>query len=83
MTSKTAIQQFGKHDFMRLVDIGSDAVLKIEEIHDEELRKAEAILKELIKAEKVFIMDKDTGVAFQASVVIGYDKGKILIACER
>ena len=83
MTSQTAIKTFGKYDFARLKEMGSEDVLKIDEIKEEELQKAADAIRLLISTGRLYIMDKESGVAFEASVVVGYNSGGLLIANER
>lgn len=86
MTSQTAIQTFGKYDFARLVNMGSDDILKIDDIKTEELQKAADAIRILIKTGRLYMMDKESGIPWNASVVIGYkENGQecLLIAHER
>jgi len=76
------IETFGSYDYERLLETNPDYVTKISTIPDN-LKEIANKLKELISLSKVYIMDKENGVAFPASLVIGYNNNSILIACER
>lgn len=81
--SESAITAFDSYDYERLVAMGSTAVMKIEDITDENLSKIALLLQALIRQGKLHMMDKEDGGAWPASVVIGYNKGGLLIAHER
>lgn len=81
--SETAITAFDSYDYDRLVAMGSTAVMKIEDITDDNLAKIALLLQALIRKGKLYMMDKEDGGAWPASVVIGYNKGGLLIAHER
>lgn len=81
--SETAIDAFGDYDYERLVEMGSTDVMKIEDIRDENMRKIAILLQALIRKGKLHMMDKEDGGAWEASVVIGYNNGGLLIAHER
>jgi hypothetical protein len=80
--TQEVIQKFGTYDFDRLVENEQDDVLRICPVKPE-LRAIAAMIQELIKQNKLHIMDKESGVAFPASVVIGFDENGLLIANER
>lgn len=81
--SETAIAAFNRCDYDRLVAKGTTDVLKIEDITDEKMSKIALLLQALIRQGKLSIMDKESGWARMASVVIGFNKGGLLIAHER
>jgi hypothetical protein len=80
--TKEIIQKFGEYDVYRLLENEKEDVLRICPIQPE-LRAIAAMLQELITQNKLHIMDKESGVAFPASVVIGFDANGLLIANER
>ena len=83
MLTQTAIETFGDYDYERLSEMGADDVHEIEDIQNGDLKKIADLLNDLIKKNKLYLMDKETGVAFEASVVIGFSEGGLLIANER
>lgn len=82
MASQTAIETFGTEDYERLVEMEADDIDEIEDIQDERLQKIARLLNKLIKKNKLYLMDKESGVAFEASVVVGFKNGGLLIANE-
>ena len=89
-TSETAIAAFGSHDYKRLVHRldssdfeDMEDVEEIEDITDEKIAKLAARLRSLIRKGKLYLMDKETGVAFEAEVVVGFKNGGLLIANDR
>lgn len=87
--SEKLIEEFGVHDYQRLERMNSDLPLEqqhhrqISEIKDEQLNHYKNLIQSLIKQEYIYIMDKESGIAFKASVVIGFRDNKLLICCER
>lgn len=81
--TEQAILEFGVYDYARLLEINPEDIEEINEITDRELKKIADLLKKLIKQRRLYIMDKESGVAFDASTVIGFQGDKILIANER
>jgi hypothetical protein len=82
MATQKAVQQFGADDYERLLDMGSDEVQHINEVAPSRAEITQA-LQTLVKARKLYVMDKENGVAFRASVVVGFKGDSILIANER
>lgn len=87
MASQSAINMFGSYDHTRLVQLGSKDVLRIDDIQTEELNKAADAIRLLIRTGRLYMMDKEDGGAWHASVVVGY-KNKhgqdcLLLAHER
>lgn len=83
MAAQTVIQTFGKADYKRIMNMGNDEIREIEEIQDNHLKNITVLLNDLIQKNKLYLMDKESGVAFEASVVIGFKNGGLLIANER
>jgi hypothetical protein len=77
------IEQFGKDDYERLVEMGSEDVQNIGEITCEELTTITALLRKLIKARRLFFMDKENGVAFRAVALVGFEGDSILVVNDR
>lgn len=77
--SEAAIQQFGSDDYERLLEMEEESVLQIEEITDPYLKKASKIMNDLIQRGLLVMMDKESGVVFDAQGVVGFKDGKILV----
>ena len=69
---------FDKYEFERL-DPETAACM---EKPNPEYAKIITVLKKLIQNDKLYIMDKETGVPMPCSGTIGLD-GKLLLVCER
>lgn len=80
--TKENIEEFGEYDYDRLVENEQEDVQHICNV-PADLKEFAAKLKELIQQGRIHIMDKESGVAFRASVVIGFDENGLLIANER
>lgn len=83
MPSKETINQFGKYDYERLMEDNKDEYMKRLSPIPDDLKDIAEKLKKLINSGRLHIMDKESGVAFSASVVIGFDGYGLLIANER
>jgi len=84
MSSADIIKQFGEYDFDRLMDDDHNQAdaMRICLVPDD-LQELARKLQQLIRQGRLHIMDKESGVAFPASVVIGFDGNGLLIANER
>lgn len=85
MSSAETIKQFGEYDYDRLMDDDDNQeadVMKICLVPDD-LQELARKLQQLIRQGRLHVMDKESGVAFPASVVIGFDGNGLLIANER
>jgi len=69
---------FDKFEFERL-DADTAACM---EKPNSQYDKIIVLLQKLIKQDKLYMMDKDTGVPMPCSGIIGLD-GKLLLVCER
>lgn len=83
--SKEVIQQFGEYDFDRITKIDDEDIKHICEIpeNDKVFKLVSELLKTYIQQGRIHIMDKEGGVAFAASGVIGFKNDKLLIFSER
>ncbi len=83
------VKEFSVNDFERLERILKDYPVEerdhrqISKLTDDYMISAQSLLKKLISEKKIYIMDKESGVAFEASLVIGFRDNKILICAER
>ncbi len=69
---------FDKFEFERLDPETAACMEKPDPKYD----KIIVLLQKLIKQDKLYMMDKDTGVPMPCSAMIGLD-GKLLLVCER
>lgn len=75
--------KFGSYDYERLAEEGeADDITRLSSVSKDNVSLAAAIA-ELIRSNKLYIMDKESGVAMPASLVIGYNRDSLLITCER
>lgn len=85
----STIEKFGLNSFIRLDDRYSDDPpqerhhRQISELTDQKMIEIQSVLQKLINGGKIYIMDKENGIAFKASLVIGFRDNKLLICCER
>ena len=77
------IKEFGKSDYVRLYNMGSDDIKRISVITEPHLMTLRNLLKNAIRNGEVVLMDKEEGVTFTASGVVGFDGNKLLIFNER
>jgi hypothetical protein len=83
------VEEFSVESFQRLERIRGDDPpqerhhRQISELTDQKMIDAQTLLKNLINDGKIYIMDKEHGIAFIASLVIGFRDNKLLICCER
>lgn len=78
--NQRTIDRFGRSDYEYLLEHGyPNDVKKIRRV-DSENAEAALLIHVLIKKHKLFVMDKETGVAWPATVVVGYKNGSLLIA---
>lgn len=82
MPSKEAIEYFGRYDYNRLVRMGSNDVLNIK-FDETEYKTFVNLLRTFIQNGRIKLMDKENGCAWEASGVIGYKDGELLIFHER
>jgi hypothetical protein len=82
MPDHVVIDIFGEHDYNRLLSMNPDDIEKLTPVH-ENYEKLVTWLNSLIRAKLIFMMDKESGVAWEASGVVGYEGDKILMFHER
>jgi len=83
MSKANAIRMFGKYDYDRLVDMDPEGDVKDVNASNPENFEVTQAIRTLINHNKLYLMDKETGIAWPASVVVGFKKNAILIAHER
>ncbi len=87
--SINTVIEFGLTSFIRLEDIHSDIPpeqrhhRKISELTDKKMIEIQSVIQKLINERKVYILDKEFGIAHEASIVIGFKDNCIVICCER
>lgn len=77
------IKEFGRGDYERLTGMGSDDVKRIGPLSDPYMLQVKKTLNDMCKNKKIHVMDKESGVAFEASGAVGFDGEKLLIFNER
>lgn len=77
------IKEFGKSDYKRLVGMDSDDVKRIRPVSDSHLLEMKKILNDMCRHNKICLMDKESGIAFEASGVVGFDGDKLVLFNER
>jgi len=82
MPDHVIINIFGEYDYNRLLGMNPNDIKKLTPVHDN-YEKLVTWLNSLIRAKLLFMMDKESGVAWEASGVIGYEGDKILLFHER
>ena len=82
MADHVVIDIFGEHDYNRLLSMNPDGVTKMTQIPSK-FKGLVSLLNSLIKSNILFMMDKESGVAWEASGVIGYEGDKLLLFHER
>jgi hypothetical protein len=82
MPDDSVIAAFGEYDYNRLLSMNPGDIKKLTAVHDN-YEKLVRWLNTLIEAKVIFMMDKESGVAWEASGVIGYEGSKLLLFHER
>lgn len=77
------IKEFGRHDYNRLIGMASDDVKRIGPLSDPYMLQVKKTLNDMCKHKRIHIMDKESGIAFEASGAVGFDGDKLLIFSER
>lgn len=80
---KDEIAEFGECDYRRLRNMDSSDVKRISVVSKPHLVTLRNLLKEAIYKSEIKLMDKESGMAFTASGVVGFDGNSLLIFNER
>jgi hypothetical protein len=82
MPDHVIIDIFGEYDYNRLFGMYPDDIKKMTPIPSS-YKGLVSLLNSLIKTKRIFMMDKESGVAWEASGIIGYEGDKLLLFHER